>query len=127
MLPILVIEDDKMVFNTLSMALTHFGHEVKTAVNGKEGIDKFDKGLFGLVITDINMPGIDGNGVASHIRKSHKNSTPIIGISGAPWLTKTDAFNLTLRKHFSIKTLMNTVNSLSAIPAENKPLRSLCC
>ena len=126
MLSILVIEDDKMVLHTLSLALTHFGHKVKTAVNGKEGIDKFDKGLFGLVITDINMPGgIDGNGVASHIRKSQKKNTPIIGISGTPWLTKSAKFNLTLHKPFSVKTLMNTVNSLAALPADNKPLQPL--
>ncbi|MEA1883620.1 MAG: hypothetical protein U9N62_03760 [Thermotogota bacterium] len=53
---------------------------------------KFDNNNFDLVITDICMPKIDGNGVAMHISISGKQYTPVIGISGTPWLAEPDDF-----------------------------------
>ena len=69
---ILVIDDEKGILQLLHEALTLYGHKVETADDGLEGIRKFDGGCFDIVITDIRMPVIDGNGVAAHIRKSDK-------------------------------------------------------
>ena len=69
---VLVIDDEKGILQIIRQVLTRFGHSVETATGGQEGIRKFDGGSFDIVITDIRMPGVDGNGVVNHIRKSEK-------------------------------------------------------
>ncbi len=113
---ILIVDDEDAIVLALSMALSHAGYNVEIATNGLEGIRKFDKGRFGLVITDVRMPGLDGNDLALHIRNSKKYFTPIIGISGTPWLLEDDAFDAVLSKPFSIKTLFDTIDHLTTAP-----------
>ena len=43
-----------------------------------EGIRKFDSRHFDIVITDINMPDLDGHQVAGYVRKSGKSVVPCI-------------------------------------------------
>lgn len=113
---ILVIDDEKSIARMLFQALTKYGYNVETATGGQEGINKFDQGFADLVITDVLMPGIDGNLVARHIRNSPKKSTPIIGISGTPWFLENSDFDSVLSKPCSIKLLIDTVKSLTATP-----------
>jgi len=84
MCKILVIDDEKVIINMLQKLLEMHGHDVDTAEDGGEGIQKFDSDRFDLVITDIFMPGVDGNSVAKHIRNSDKKYVPVIGMSGIP-------------------------------------------
>ena len=81
-----------------------------------EGIRKFDDGSFDIVITDIRMPGIDGNGVLKHIRNSEKQFIPVIAISGTPWLMESNAFDMVLAKPFPLKKLVESIGSLVAMP-----------
>ena len=113
---ILVIDDEKGILQLMHQALTKYGHIVETADDGQEGIRKFDDGCFDIVITDIRMPLIDGNGVAAHIRKSEKQSVPVIAISGTPWLLKADNFDMVLPKPFLLKQLIESIRSLAPVP-----------
>lgn len=110
---ILVIDDEKSIARMLFQALTKYGYNVETATGGQEGIKKFDQGFADLVITDVLMPGINGNDVARHIRNSSRKSTPIIGISGTPWFLENDDFDVVLSKPFSIKLLIDAVKCLT--------------
>jgi len=68
MAKILVIEDDDVSRELMSLALTNRGHEVSVAENGVEG---YDTALFiqpDLIVTDINMPGADGLHVVRRVR-----------------------------------------------------------
>jgi DNA-binding response OmpR family regulator len=112
---ILVIDDEKGILQLIHQALTKYGHKVEIAGDGLEGIRKFDDGCFDMVITDIRMPVIDGNGVAAHIRKSEKQCIPIIGISGTPWLLEADHFDMVLPKPFALKQLLNSIRSLLTV------------
>ena len=112
---ILVIDDEKSIVLIIAAALTKSGFNVEKATNGLEGIKKFDEGYFDLVITDLQMPGLDGHGVVRHIRNSARQSTPVISISGTPWYLQSNDFDAVLPKPFSIKTLIDTVNELTAI------------
>ena len=49
---VLVIDDEKGILQIIRQALVKFGHNVETAVDGREGIEKFDDGDFDIVITD---------------------------------------------------------------------------
>jgi two-component system response regulator (stage 0 sporulation protein F) len=58
---ILLVDDDPLVRTVLERALARAGHAVVTAENGRVALDRFDDGpAFDLVITDIQMPEIDG-------------------------------------------------------------------
>ncbi len=113
---ILVIDDEEAIVSMLTMALTIFGFNVETASDGLEGIKKFDEYNFDVVITDIHMPALDGNGVVRHIRNSVRQSTPVIAISGTPWLLANGDFDAILSKPSSIITLVDTVKSLTSSP-----------
>ncbi len=108
---ILVIDDEKGILQLLRQALTHFGHKVETAGDGQEGIDKFDDENFDIVITDMCMPVVDGNGVVKHIRNSPRQSVPVIAITGTPWQLESSKFDLVLMKPFSLKKLVDSIGS----------------
>ena len=109
---ILVIDDEKAILQIIHEVLTSLGHEVETATDGLEGIKKFDDRSYNLVITDIRMPGIDGHGVAEHIRRSENGSIPVIAISGTPWLVDRAIFNKVLAKPFALTQLVESVDSM---------------
>lgn len=112
---ILVIDDEKHILEMIEMALRKFGHDVETATDGEEGIRKFDEKRFDLVITDIKMPRLDGNGVLQYIRNSKRRATPVIGISGTPWMLDSTNFDAVLAKPFLIKTLADYVRNLATL------------
>lgn len=95
---ILVIEDEKSIAFLATIALSKSGFNVEKAADGLEGIKKFDEGHFDLVITDILISGLDGNGVVRHIRNSIRQSAPVIGASGTPWILKDSDFDAVLSK-----------------------------
>ena len=78
---ILVIEDEKGVRLLLEDILTDVGHEVETASYGSQGIEKFKKNSFDLVLTDLGMPGMSGWQVAKEIKKINKK-IPVALITG---------------------------------------------
>jgi len=119
MCTILVIDDEKGILRVIQEALTKFGHDVEIALDGIEGIQKFDDGSYDMVITDLRMPKLDGKGVVQHIRNSRKNSVPIIGISGTPWQTQDSGFDAVLSKPFPLQDLVESVKKLTAIPAKS--------
>lgn len=59
---ILVVDDDPTLVDVCSQMLAHLGYEVITATGGAEALEIFrtHAGLFDLVISDINMPGMNG-------------------------------------------------------------------
>jgi CheY-like chemotaxis protein len=116
---ILVIDDEKGILQLIHQALTRFGYKVETAVDGQEGINKFDGGNFDIVITDIRMPGVDGNGVAKHIRNSNRQSTPVIAISGTPWQSEAKNFDMILPKPLPLKKLVDSIRSFGTIPSHS--------
>ena len=111
---ILVIDDETGITQVIQEALQMVGYEVEVACNGREGIRKFDDQPYDLVITDICMPGVNGNSVARHIRNVSNGSTPIIGISGTPWWLENDDFDMVLAKPFPLEDLIDSVQQLPA-------------
>ena len=110
---VLVIDDQDIITNLLKQALTRFGYRVTIASRGHEGLSFFDKGAFDLVITDLVMPDTDGETIVRHIRDaSRRPHTPVIGMSGTPWLLNKDKFDLVLSKPFSLKDLLKAIQSL---------------
>ena len=84
---VLVIDDDEMTRTLVTRMLTGEGHQVEEAVDGAEGLRLFGKRPPDVVLTDINMPGLDGHEVIAAIRVLHTD-VPIIAISGGGAIAK---------------------------------------
>jgi signal transduction histidine kinase/ActR/RegA family two-component response regulator len=78
---ILVIDDEESVRDVLSRMLRVKGHQVVVASDGEEGIERFKKGEFDLVFTDLGMPKISGWDVGRAI-KGMNSKVPIAMITG---------------------------------------------
>lgn len=76
---IMTIDDSKTIRDMLKLTLVGAGFEVFQAVDGQDGVDMLDKQQVDVVITDINMPKMDGYEVIRYLRgvPKHKN-TPIL-------------------------------------------------
>jgi len=66
---ILLIEDDALVALSLSMTLKQPGSRVSHATNGQEGFDIYHRERVDLVITDLNMPVMDGYAIIRTLRE----------------------------------------------------------
>lgn len=76
MAQILVVDDSEAVRNEVSEFLSSNGFDVATAVDGKEGLSKLSNdALIKLVITDVNMPNMDGLTMSEKIRNELGNSS----------------------------------------------------
>jgi two-component system, OmpR family, copper resistance phosphate regulon response regulator CusR len=74
---ILIIEDEKKIADTLAKGLKELDFHVETAYDGKIGLRLFESGSFDLIITDINLPGINGYDLCKSIR-SRNEHIPVI-------------------------------------------------
>ena len=59
-LNVLVVDDNDNIRETLTILPSRRGYRCKSAVNGREAMEKVAQGHFDVVITDVNMPEMDG-------------------------------------------------------------------
>ena len=120
---ILLIDDDAAVRHMLRLTLTHFGHTVIEARDGKEGLELFERSNADLVLTDIVMPEKEGLEVLMELRKKHP-AVKVIAMSGgdrkgvAGYLQMATLLGAArvLNKPFSNKVLMAAIFELLAEP-----------
>ena len=74
---ILVVEDERLLADSLKVLLEGKGFEADTAYDGKTGEEYARSGVYDLLILDVMMPGIDGYELARRIRARHLG-TPIL-------------------------------------------------
>jgi CheY-like chemotaxis protein len=71
MAKVLIADDNPAICSLLNDLIKSDGHDVITAHNGKAAIEAISSGLqFDLVITDLKMPGADGNRVAAAAKEA---------------------------------------------------------
>ena len=66
---ILVVDDAQTMREALKDTLLPAGFEVVEAENGEQGLEKLRQHKVDLVISDLNMPGMDGMTMCSHIKE----------------------------------------------------------
>ena len=81
MAKILIIDDEKAIRKTLTEILAFEGHQIEEAVDGEDGLKKFQDNIFDVVLCDIKMPKLDGIEFLEKA-KSVNPDVPIIIISG---------------------------------------------
>jgi two-component system chemotaxis response regulator CheY len=116
---ILTIDDSKTIRDMLKLTLLDAGFEVSQAVDGQDGVDILSKEQFDVVITDINMPKMDGYEVIRHMRgNSDHKSTPILVLTTE---SETEKRNLAreagatgwMVKPFDPEQLVATINKVA--------------
>jgi len=132
---ILLVDDDPQILSALSCSLEHPNHHVTTALGGQNALDMLHQKPFDLVITDFNMPGVDGVSVLRSAKGMGSN-TKVIMMTGSvlPASTLRLVFkeaNGFLPKPFSLTELYRTVASclgievLSSSPCKQTPCSSV--
>jgi len=66
---ILTVDDSASVRQMVSFTLRKAGYEVTEAVDGRDALGKIGQGKFDLIITDLNMPNVDGIQLITGVRK----------------------------------------------------------
>ena len=83
MADILVVEDDASMRRLLTAFLNEAGHKVRTAADGRQGLDEALRVPPDVVILDINLPVMSGYEVARALKRSEATaSVPIIAVTG---------------------------------------------
>jgi CheY-like chemotaxis protein len=118
---ILVIDDEPGIPDMIRQALTRFGYTVETASNGRQGLQLIKDTAFDLVVTDMCMPDLGGTTIVGHIRSSSRPLTPVIGISGTPWLLEGAGCDAVLPKPFPLQALVDSVKHLTGISLSAAP------
>ena len=79
MLSVLAIDDSRTIREMLRECLGNAGFDVHVAVDGLDGLEKLRSLAPNVVITDINMPRLDGFGFIEAVRSGHdKAALPIL-------------------------------------------------
>ena len=113
---ILVIEDEKLLADSLKTLLENKGFTVEVAYDGETGLQYAGLGIYDLLILDVMMPGLDGYQVAKQVRRKRCNAAILM-------LTAKDALedrimglnsgaDYYLTKPFDTQELLACINAL---------------
>lgn len=113
---ILIIEDEKLLADSIQTMLRSKGFEVEAVYDGVAGAEYAELGIYDLLILDVMMPGMDGYQVARHVR-SQRCSTPILMLTARSGLEDRIAglnsgADYYLTKPFDMRELMACINAL---------------
>jgi DNA-binding response OmpR family regulator len=75
---VLIVDDEKNIRLTLSLALEKLNLPVDTAANGEEALKKLADKSYGLMLLDLRMPGMDGMEVLKRARETRPEVEVVI-------------------------------------------------
>ena len=116
MASILAVDDQKVMRELVNAVLAAEGHQVTTAEDGVEALALAREHSFDLVLSDINMPNMNGISLVSKLRRlDHLENVPIIMLTTESGEFKKDkakkmGANGWLQKPFEPERLVNAVN-----------------
>lgn len=90
---ILIVDDDKMQLTLMKELFLNYPANVQTEINAASVIRRLENDSFDLLLTDIQMPSIDGFELVQLIRNnpnSHIATLPVVALSGKRDLTEKD-------------------------------------
>lgn len=113
---ILIIEDEKLLADSIKVLLERKGFQVECAYDGKTGEEYAELGIYDLLILDVMMPGMDGYEVARSVRRKHC-AVPILMLTAkSDVLDRIEGLNAGadyyLTKPFDTRELLACINAL---------------
>ena len=113
---ILIIEDEKLLADTLLTLLEQKGFDVEAVYDGESGAEYAELGIYDLLILDVMMPKLDGYAVARAVRAKHCG-TPILMLTARSGVEDRIAglnagADYYLTKPFDTRELLACINAL---------------
>ncbi len=113
---VLIVDDEPHIVRVLKLKLKNAGYDVITAVNGRDGLEKFIKEKPAVVISDIQMPHLGGQEMIAMI-ETHKKQDPYLVIvmtssidhAISRWALETKNIHF-VEKPFSPNNILNLIN-----------------
>jgi len=113
---ILIIEDEKLLADSIKTMLEGRGFQVEAVYDGETGADYAELGIYDLLILDVMMPKMDGYQVARRVR-AQRCGTPILMLTARSGLEdRIEGLNAGadyyLTKPFDMRELLACINAL---------------
>ena len=113
---ILVIEDEKLLAESIRAVLEQKGFDVETVYDGETGAEYASLGIYDLLILDVMMPGMNGFEVAKQVR-AQRCSTPILMLTALGGIDDrirglNSGADYYLTKPFDTRELLACINAL---------------
>jgi len=81
---VLVVDDEPWIAELLARMLAADGHEVDTAPNGAVALARVRERSYDLIVCDLRMPELDGQGFYQALERSHPELLPrVVFITGS--------------------------------------------
>ena len=113
---ILVVDDNDVFLIVVSKMLSRLGYEVSAADSAENGLSIFLKNKFDVVLSDFEMPGMDGVSFACSVKKSAPRTRVVI-MTGAGkeivFSRKSTAVDEVISKPFTLAEIGETIQNLS--------------
>ena len=134
MAEILVVDDESLIRDLISMSLSRLGHKVRTAKSAQEGFDNYEQSRPDLVLSDYKMPGMTGLEMSEKILAADPSACIILMTAFGTIETAVKAMKIGVLdfiekdadKGFRVEMLEHTVSQvlqLGSLKSENKRLR----
>jgi PAS domain S-box-containing protein len=112
---ILVVDDEPEILCVLREALTRAGHDVDTASSGTEGIERFRRGEYDAVLSDLGMVDVSGWELARTVRQEGSPRLVLGLVTGwgatiSEELVTAHGVNFVIAKPFDVEGLISRVN-----------------
>ena len=116
MMKILLIEDEKLLADSLKTLLTGKGFQVEAVYDGESGAEYAELGIYDLLILDVMMPGLNGYEVARRVR-AKRCAVPILMLTAkSELMDRIEGLNAGadyyLTKPFDTRELLACINAL---------------
>src|SRR3712207_789110 len=130
---ILIVDDDPIAAEALADVVAKGGHPTATAVDGREALELLSKdpGAFAILITELNLPRMDGLTLLRALRKAHASIVPIVITGYAKIETAVEAVKLGAVDYLvkpvvddELRLALDKAANQHALVAENATLKS---
>lgn len=82
---ILIVNNDELVLSSLTLLVSSLGHTCYAAGNGHEAVNTLKENSFDLILSDLDIPEMDGLDLLRHVQKYHPNTDVIISADFDDW------------------------------------------
>jgi len=107
---VLYVEDEAITRMYFSRMLSKRVKEVLLAKDGQDGLEKVEESAPDLIITDINMPVMDGREMVRRLRENGC-AIPIIALTAYEYTKDELCVNDVIRKPVNLERLMSSISS----------------
>ena len=114
---LLIVEDEKILCDTIAKSLHHAGYEVDCCYDGTEALERILAESYDLIVLDLNLPGMDGMQLLEELRETDAETKVLILSARSQVADKVAGLdagaNDYLEKPFHLQELAARVRSLT--------------